>query len=915
MYPPRYSPLTDFVRNEQLGNDIPAAAVQAEFTRVAESLSHVIALLKRTHTSDGKLKLDQAVRLRDVITQSALGTGNGVQTVFNFLAQIDPTVDLVRVFVNNVLTTPLSITASAITFSAAPANGQAVTVDVYTNLGGVIDRLQSVVQNEGASLIGIEDLAANFTAADVEGALAELAASLTALETAIGDVGGFVLRDGTRGLTGQWELNAPSTVTIPPAPAAGALVMGTPADTNILTISDGVTSFVFEFDNNAAVTSPRIPVAIGGTPTITATNLVNAVNAAPLAIRAASVGPNVTFTHEIPYALGNQTIAFSGTGITGLVGMAGGVDGIFSSGQYKTHYRIRNCPPSLREGDVVVHQQLATVLAQVTAALQAFLRLDGSNEMVNDLDMGNNQVIDMAAGTASSHGATVGQVETLIATAQNSKLSLNGLKDTALEGTLTGPVTFGQTATAVATTDQTTTPASVTVPTLSGIPKPAVDDHVANKRYVDERVASVLDSDPTILPAFNLDGDGLGGAGLANINAGGDFYFEDLIIAAAQTPTLPTRVFVEGSLTIQNTGSISAGGPVEIICTGDVTIQGAVSATHLIIRCGGILTVAAAITTEVGGTYWYRYSEKVPARFGGPVDTVGDPIPTYTNGRPSKAEQWRAVLLQSSGPITISANITSDDVFIHGGNNVTVSSTVRGRWWMRAASASDVYQAEYPAGSSTYRVIGWRDTVRHYLPVTHNGSGSGIDLPGGTGGTGGGNGGTSGPGTPAGASVWTAAQRPYLFPTYELARGGPGGSYNPSGETSKGGGRISVYAEGAMVLTGASFNVSGGDGWDTNHDTGGGGAGSCRLVSKGLMTDGNITADGGESGAPAGFAGGGGGGLAAMVASSYAGTQSRSVDGGDVAAGDGLSIIATLTAAQIEALNARGLFGVFPDAA
>jgi hypothetical protein len=898
MYPLRYTPLTDFVRNEQSGNEISAAAVQAELSRISECASQIITLLKRTHTSDGKLKLDQAVRLNDVITDQDLGIGNGVQTVFNFLQPIDAAVDLVRVFANGVITTPLSITDTSVTFAVAPAGGVAITCKIYTNLAGVIDRLQSVVQDEGASMIGIADLAANFTGADVESALAELATTLTNLETALGDVAGFVLRDGTRPLTGQWELNERSGVTVSPAAAVGSMVIAVPSEASVLTLSDGALTLNFEFDTDSSVGITHIPVAIGATPADTAANLVTAINASPLAVQAEAAGPNVTLTHEIPYALGNQPIGFSGSGVSSLVGMAGGVDGLFSGAMYRTHFRIRNCPPSLREGDVVVHQQLATVLAQVTSALQAFLRLDGSNEMVNDLDLGGNQVIDMAPGTADAHGATLGQVEDLIEAAQPGKLSVNGLKDTAPEGTLTGPVTLGQTATATADVDQTTTPGSVAVHTLSGVPKPGANDHAVNKKYVDDAIAAALPVAGTGLPDFDLEGDGLPAGPIVSLNSGGEFYFEDLTIAAGQNLTIPTRIFCEGNFNLQNTASITSTAPIELVVTGTVTIAAAITCPHLSIRAGGAVSITAAITAHTDGTHHRAYPAWLDKPYGGPSGVYSP--------APERIARWRAIIIDTLSTMSITAALTADDIFLKAVGTITVTSTLRAFWFLHSSINTET------SGDG----VGWNDGFRDYA-VLSNATGSG---PGAAGGTAGGAGtSANGAAAAAPASIYQGSNRPYLFPTYRLARGSFGcrnGTYTPAGDAlrGRGGGRISIYSGANLVLTGALLNVKGGDADDIGggaNDGGGGGGGSARAVAAGTITDGTINANGGDT---VDNNSSGGGGLAAFVASAFSGTQTTTAVGPDGAT-DGTTVAAALTSAQIQALEQRGIFEVFPDAA
>lgn len=894
-YPDRYNVLTNFPREEQLTDAISTAAMQAEYSRIAESISQIVTLLRKVTTSDGRLKLDQAVRIQDVVTEIAFGTGDGATVTWAFPQEIDAAVDLVRVFVDGVRTDPTSITDTDITFAVAPAGGTAITGLVYTNLGGVIDRLQSVVQDEGASMIGIADADGKFTATNVEDALEELAEDLDSLITALGDLGNYVFRDGSRTLTGQWELNERSTVTIPPAAAVGAFrINALPSIGEYITINDGVLTVTFEF--GSTVQPASVLVTIGATAADSAQNITDSINASPLAVKASVSGQNVSLTHEIPYAQGNQALVASGAAFTGVAGMAGGVDGSFSAA-YRTHYRIRNAPRSLRDGDMVVHEQLQDVTGQIVAALTAFLRTDGGNRMTGILNMGGNKIVNLAAGVDPTDAVNLTQAQGLVTTAGLLKLSLIGTKDTVPNGTLTGPVSLGKLAINTADVDQVTTPATVVNNTIHSVPRPSANDHVSNKLYVDEQIAALVIGQGSIYPSFDVEGAGLGGGGLTTLAPGGEFYFSDLNVVAAQTLTAPIRIWCSGTFTLANTGSISSTAPVEIVALGAVNIQGTISCPHLTIRAGATVTINAAIRTESAvGTYQRKYPFIAPSINGYPI--------VFGASNAGLETDWRAVLIDSVGDMVISANISSDDIFIKCGGNLTASSTFTAIWY--AGTTWTTFVAN--------QGIGWHDSYHDAVVYTVSG-GRGPGGPGGTAG-GAGNGGTLGGGTNT-DSIYKGTNRPYLLPTFRFARGAFGArnslAGSPSGDArhGRGGGRIAVYADGNAVLSGATFNASGGDGDDIGGggaDGGGGGGGSVRIGCKGTMTDGNIDASGGTSNDGTG----GGGGLAAMVASGYAGTQSRAVNGGGGATA-GTSIAVTLPADTIAGLKQQHVFEVIPD--
>lgn len=889
MYPNIYRLLNNFPRDEQQGNGISTVAMQAEYSRIAESIAQIITLIRRITTSDGKLKLDQAVRISDVVTAIDLGLGNGVTTVFALPTAIDTAVDLVRTFVAGTRTDPLTITDTSVTFAVAPAGGAAITGYVYTNLAGVIDRLQSVVEDEGASMIGISDLAGQFDATNVEDALAELASDLAALISALGDVGGYVLRDGTKTLTGQWEVNERSTTTIVPAVAVGTFSMVIqPTPGEYIRISDG--ALMIEFEMGASFHAGSVFVPIGATVADTRQSLVDLINASPLAVNAVLAGASFSLTNEIPRALGNVPLALSGACWTAYSGMSGGADGSFSAA-YRTHYRVRNHPQSLRDGDVVVHEQLNYIIGLISATLSTFLRTDGGNQMVGILNLGGQPATNSANATTATGLTTLQQMNAAIALADAAKLSLIGTKDTVAEGTITGPVTLGRLAASVADVDQTTTPATVAVHTISGVPKPSAGDQVANKQFVDDSIAALVIGESTGFAAFDIEGDGVGGAGLV---PGGDFYYDDLNITAAQALTMPIRLYCKGTFTLANTGSIISTAPVEIIAIGAIIIAGVIQCPHLTIRGGATLSISAAISCHASlGSIWKKYPDVVPSLRG---------YPRGTGVNIDLAYIWRAVLIETVGAISITAAITADDIFVKGGSTVVISSTFTARWLVGTATW----------GTDATNLLGWHDGYKDFTITSAAGRG-----PGGTGGTAGGAG-AAGTGVSAGNSTYYGGNRPYLLENYALARGSFGGRNGPAGTPSgdaqhgRGGGRIGVYADGNMTLTAAGFFATGGDGdeiFGGGNDGGGGGGGSVRLVCKGTMVDGAIDASGGTSPDVTG----GGGGLAAMIAAGYSGVQSRDVSPG-AGATAGTSVAITLPAATIDGLKQQRLFEVLHDA-
>jgi hypothetical protein len=883
-FPDRYAPAANFSRAEQQGLGAPGAKLDAEYARISVSIAQLVTFLKRFTTADGRLKLEQAVRIQDVIDEQTFD-GDGVTVTFAFDQEIDSTVDLVRVWVDDVRVDPDSVSDADFTMAVAPGVGVGnVVVKVYTNIAGVLDRMQSILFDEGAALVGYADPEGKYVADNVQDALTEVKGLYDTLIADLGDVGQFVLRDGSRTLTGQWELNERTSVTVAPAAAVGSFVLsGQPADEDYVTLNDGNISQTFEFDDDAAVTSGNVLVAIGATLDDTLQNFIDAVNSSPLAIRASYTGSTVTLTHEIPYALGNQAIVKSGANITSVAGMAGGVNGSFSAA-YKTHYRIRNCPTSLRDGDVVVHEQLGQIVAQITAALAAFLRLDGVNQMVGPLNLGGNPIHNLLAGVLGTDGVNKTQLDAAIVTAKAGKLSTVGLKDPVgpENGTMTGPITFGQTASATADADQTTTPLTVVVPTIAGLPQPASDDQPANKFYVDNLVASAISPTNRPIPELDFDGDGVGGGtAIGSLVPGGIWHTEPLVISTAQAFTGPVKIYVNGDLTTSGLGTLTSEYPIEIEAIGDVTIGAAITCPHLKIRAGGAVAINAAVNGH--GTY------TLPVLY--PIGLASRPA-----ARLAVDQYWRLVQIDCNDDLTITAAITADDILLKTLGDLTISSTLRAFWYRQAGNLGGLVPAAW--------YDGFQDNAFATATTTKSGAG----------GTAGGAG-VAASGGVSPASIWRGTTRPYLLPNNAIARGGQGAQASvggtPAGDglSGRAGGRILAYCDGDAVLTGALLNATGGygneEGGGSATDGGGGGGGSTRVVCRGTLTNGELRANGGQSND--GYRGGGG--LAVFLASVFAGAQTTSALG-NAAGQNGTTGSIVLTSDEITKLRQQGLFEV-----
>ncbi len=81
-----------------------------------------------------------------------------------------------------------------------------------------------------------------------------------------------------------------------------------PADANTVTISDGVTAVVFEFDSNSAVSGSNVPVVIGADAYATMTNLIAAITADAFDISATDVTVKKTFEFDSNSSYGVDSV-------------------------------------------------------------------------------------------------------------------------------------------------------------------------------------------------------------------------------------------------------------------------------------------------------------------------------------------------------------------------------------------------------------------------------------------------------------------------------------------------------------------------------------------------------------------------------------------------------------------------------
>ena len=141
------------------------------------------------------------------------------------------------------------------------------------------------------------------------------AAGTLALSGVVADGDTISISDGTTAVVFEFDFGATGSISL----------SGQPADTDEVTIGDGITSVSFEFDNDASATGT--PVTIGADANATGANLLAAINASALTVTATmgATDADVNLRNDATGAAGNVSITNTDTAtVQTIVGMAGG---------------------------------------------------------------------------------------------------------------------------------------------------------------------------------------------------------------------------------------------------------------------------------------------------------------------------------------------------------------------------------------------------------------------------------------------------------------------------------------------------------------------------------------------------------------------------------------------------------------
>lgn len=204
-YPPPYKVKANL--QQAIGsNSLSPAQLLAELHSVADSLNQMLGFIRAAQNADKTLRPAQFSATIQVEQQTETATAGQTEFLFQNGLTIDASTSTVAVYSDGVRIDPNSITVSSDRVAIPAQTAGAVVVwDIHENADSVFLQLASTATSLGAALIGLEDAFGNYSSSNVEDALAEIALKVDALETAIGAVGDYMLRDGSRSWTGDHD--------------------------------------------------------------------------------------------------------------------------------------------------------------------------------------------------------------------------------------------------------------------------------------------------------------------------------------------------------------------------------------------------------------------------------------------------------------------------------------------------------------------------------------------------------------------------------------------------------------------------------------------------------------------------------------------------------------------------------------
>lgn len=187
-------------------DSVDPTELAAELQSMADSLNQAIQFIRSLATAQQTFRPVQVSATRFVIDDRHVATAAQTTFIYSGGLTIDAATATVAVFVDGVRLDPDDVAVAA-TQVVIPAQtlGAVVVLEIHENADSVFLRLAQTIANEGASLIGIEDVGGLYTASTVEDALQEVRAALATFVALVGDLSEYDKLDGSRPWTGEHD--------------------------------------------------------------------------------------------------------------------------------------------------------------------------------------------------------------------------------------------------------------------------------------------------------------------------------------------------------------------------------------------------------------------------------------------------------------------------------------------------------------------------------------------------------------------------------------------------------------------------------------------------------------------------------------------------------------------------------------